>query len=57
MGKKPEKLTGLIEFKNVEFKYPSRPDVQVLNKLNLTINPGLTVALVVRAFSRNLTKY
>uniref|UniRef100_A0AC34G0Z6 ABC transmembrane type-1 domain-containing protein n=1 Tax=Panagrolaimus sp. ES5 TaxID=591445 RepID=A0AC34G0Z6_9BILA len=37
---------GMIEFKNVHFRYPSRKDVKVLNGLNLTIYPGQTVALV-----------
>ncbi|KAK6165545.1 hypothetical protein SNE40_022454 [Patella caerulea] len=45
-GIKPETLTGHIEFKNVQFKYPARPDVKVLNKLCLDVKPGETVALV-----------
>ena len=28
-GYKPDKIEGKIEFKNVKFTYPSRPDVQV----------------------------
>jgi len=40
-------LSGLkIEFKNVTFAYPSRPDVQVLKNFNLVINPGETVGIV-----------
>ncbi|ORY33913.1 ABC transporter B family member 11-like protein [Rhizoclosmatium globosum] len=35
-----------IEFRNVKFNYASRPDVQVLNGLNLKIPYGKTVALV-----------
>lgn len=35
-----------IEFKDVVFHYPLRPDVQVLNGFNLTVLPGQTVALV-----------
>merc|ERR1740138_768251 len=38
--------TGHIEFRGVSFRYPMRPDVQVYNGLNLTIEPGETVALV-----------
>ena len=38
-------LTGLIEFKNVTFKYPTRNQVVVKN-LNLTIKPGQKVAFV-----------
>ncbi|CAJ0645850.1 8181_t:CDS:10 [Entrophospora sp. SA101] len=47
-GKKFAKseLKGFIEFKNISFSYPSRPDIQVLKDFNLTIEPGQTVALV-----------
>ena len=45
-GKKPDEMKGNIEFKNVHFKYPSRPDVPILQGLNLRINKGQTVALV-----------
>nr|CAD7429696.1 unnamed protein product [Timema monikensis] len=45
-GKHPSSINGSIEFKNIHFKYPSRPDVKVLQGMNLTINPGETVALV-----------
>ncbi|XP_053570108.1 ATP-binding cassette sub-family B member 5 [Bombina bombina] len=45
-GFKPDNLKGNVEFKNVSFCYPSRPNVQVLNGLNLGIKPGETVALV-----------
>lgn len=39
-------LTGNIEFNNVYFQYPSRPEVQILRGLNLKIKSGETVALV-----------
>jgi ABC-type multidrug transport system fused ATPase/permease subunit len=45
-GKKKEKLIGEIEFKNVDFHYPTRPDVPVLKNLALKIHPGQTVAFV-----------
>ncbi|KAK9351962.1 P-loop containing nucleoside triphosphate hydrolase protein [Lipomyces doorenjongii] len=45
-GKKLENLEGNIELKNVKFVYPSRPNVTVLNKFNLKIPAGKTVALV-----------
>ncbi|KAM4705168.1 ATP-dependent translocase ABCB1-like [Rhinophrynus dorsalis] len=45
-GAKPERIKGDIEFKNVKFTYPSRPDIQVLKGLNLKIPSGETVALV-----------
>jgi len=37
---------GLIEFKDVDFSYPARADVLILNKLNLKIEPQETVAIV-----------
>ena len=37
---------GKVELTNVEFAYPSRPDIQVCKGYSLTINPGETVALV-----------
>ncbi|XP_078519763.1 ATP-dependent translocase ABCB1-like isoform X2 [Lissotriton helveticus] len=45
-GHKPDRLTGKIEFKNTLFSYPTRPDVQILNGLNLIVEPGKTTALV-----------
>jgi ATP-binding cassette, subfamily B (MDR/TAP), member 1 len=32
-----EKVDGNIDFRHVSFKYPSRPDVQVLNNFTLAI--------------------
>lgn len=43
---KPETLAGMIEFQNVVFSYPTRPDVQVLKDVTLTAHPGEMVALV-----------
>lgn len=37
---------GLIEFEDVHFRYPTRPDVPVLRGLNLKVLPGQYVALV-----------
>ncbi|ESO94117.1 hypothetical protein LOTGIDRAFT_145119, partial [Lottia gigantea] len=45
-GKKLDKIDGTVKFHDVKFRYPSRPDVQVLNGINITISPGQTVALV-----------
>ncbi|CAL1280383.1 unnamed protein product [Larinioides sclopetarius] len=39
-------LTGKIDFIDVKFRYPSRRNVQVLQGISLTVNPGQTVALV-----------
>ncbi|XP_020369439.2 ATP-dependent translocase ABCB1-like [Rhincodon typus] len=45
-GYRPDQIKGIVEFKNVHFNYPSRPDVKVLRGLNLKIKSGQTVALV-----------
>ncbi|ETE63392.1 Multidrug resistance protein 1, partial [Ophiophagus hannah] len=45
-GFKLDKLRGEIEFKNIYFSYPSRPNIQILRGLNLKIQPGQTIALV-----------
>ncbi|MDK8462463.1 ABC transporter transmembrane domain-containing protein [Marinobacter sp. SS13-12] len=42
----PERIRGDIEFNNLSFSYPSRPDIQVLKDLSLSIRAGETVALV-----------
>ncbi|KAM8810396.1 ATP-binding cassette sub-family B member 5 [Eudromia elegans] len=45
-GYKPDKIIGEIEFKNIHFNYPSRPDVTILKGLNLKVQTGKTIALV-----------
>ncbi|MFW5760754.1 MAG: ABC transporter ATP-binding protein [Cyclobacteriaceae bacterium] len=40
------KVEGAVAFKNVNFQYPTRPDVQVLKDVNFYIDPGQKVALV-----------
>ena len=52
-GLKPEKLSGEIEFRNVTFRYPSRPDETVLENFNLKIKPGKTVAIVGERSSKS----
>jgi ABC transporter fused permease/ATP-binding protein len=47
--KKPSKLdtfNGEIEFKNVQFSYPSRKEQQILNGIDFQVKPGEQVALV-----------
>ncbi|XP_050434282.1 ATP-dependent translocase ABCB1-like [Adelges cooleyi] len=44
-GSKPD-IKGKVHFKDVRFRYPSRPDVRVLRGLNFTVEPGKTLALV-----------
>uniref|UniRef100_A0A8C3KQV7 ATP binding cassette subfamily B member 1 n=1 Tax=Calidris pygmaea TaxID=425635 RepID=A0A8C3KQV7_9CHAR len=45
-GYKPDHIKGNLEFQNVYFNYPSRPDIEILKGLNLKISCGQTVALV-----------
>ena len=45
-GEPLEHLEGTIEFKDVHFRYPTRPEQPVLKGLNLTVKPGQYVALV-----------
>ncbi|WP_299419366.1 ABC transporter transmembrane domain-containing protein [uncultured Shimia sp.] len=42
----PAPVKGEIRFKDVSFQYPSRPNISALDGVNLTIQPGETVALV-----------
>lgn len=46
LGKKVSVLHGDVEFKNVWFTYPSRPDTPIFQNLNLTIKKGENVCLV-----------
>lgn len=39
-------ITGKIEFKNVKFAYPTKPDLPILRDISFTINPGESVAFV-----------
>ncbi|XP_046833318.1 mitochondrial potassium channel ATP-binding subunit isoform X1 [Vespa crabro] len=41
-----DSLSGNIEFKNVKFSYPTRPDHVILKNFNLDISAGKTVAIV-----------
>ncbi|KAM8771060.1 ATP-binding cassette sub-family B member 5 [Rhynchonycteris naso] len=45
-GKKPDTCEGNIEFREVSFFYPCRPDVLILRGLSLSIEKGKTVAFV-----------
>uniref|UniRef100_A0A8C4ST10 ATP-binding cassette sub-family B member 9-like n=1 Tax=Erpetoichthys calabaricus TaxID=27687 RepID=A0A8C4ST10_ERPCA len=44
--KQPALLEGYVNFKNVCFSYPSRPDVPVLKNVSLELEPGKITALV-----------
>ncbi|XP_014989383.2 ATP-binding cassette sub-family B member 5 [Macaca mulatta] len=45
-GKKPDTCEGNLEFREVSFFYPCRPDVFILRGLSLSIEQGKTVAFV-----------
>ncbi|CAG8619284.1 15674_t:CDS:2 [Acaulospora morrowiae] len=39
-------VQGVVELRDVHFSYPERPDIKVLNGLNLTLQPNQSIALV-----------
>jgi len=41
----PEEFKGVIEFKNVSFYYPTRPDVKVLNNFSMVFEPGTMIGI------------
>ncbi|KAG6402168.1 hypothetical protein SASPL_139043 [Salvia splendens] len=43
---KPANVYGSIELKNVDFSYPTRPEILVLSNFSLRVNGGQTVAVV-----------
>jgi len=45
-GLKLKQIDGNIELRDAEFSYPSRPDQQILNRLNLSVKAGEKIALV-----------
>ena len=45
-GEIRHRIKGTIEFKELSFHYPNRADIEVLSKINLTINEGEQIALV-----------
>ncbi|KAM9836236.1 bile salt export pump-like [Aulostomus maculatus] len=45
-GDKWDNFQGNIEFIDCKFTYPTRPDIQVLNGLSVSVKPGQTLAFV-----------
>lgn len=45
-GERPSTFSGNIDFKDVQFSYPTRPNVKVLQGLNVSVRQGQTLALV-----------
>ncbi|XP_016385103.1 ATP-binding cassette sub-family B member 9-like [Sinocyclocheilus rhinocerous] len=42
----PETLEGQVEFKNVTFAYPTRPEMDILKNVSFSLRPGQVTALV-----------
>ncbi|CAN9498350.1 unnamed protein product [Ophioblennius macclurei] len=45
-GEKWDNFKGNLDFIDCKFTYPTRPDIQVLNGLNVSVKPGETLAFV-----------
>uniref|UniRef100_A0A3P9PDD8 Bile salt export pump n=1 Tax=Poecilia reticulata TaxID=8081 RepID=A0A3P9PDD8_POERE len=45
-GEKWDNFQGNLDFIECKFTYPTRPDIQVLNGLNVSVKPGQTLAFV-----------
>ncbi|OCT75648.1 hypothetical protein XELAEV_18030832mg [Xenopus laevis] len=45
-GEKPKNCSGNVVFKGVNFNYPTRPDITVLQGLDISVKQGETLALV-----------
>ncbi|KAI4891632.1 hypothetical protein NFI96_028241 [Prochilodus magdalenae] len=45
-GEKPMNFIGDIEFRDVHFSYPTRPNIKILQGLNVSVAQGQTLALV-----------
>lgn len=45
-GLELETVLGEVEIKSVDFSYPARPDILVLNNFSLCVPAGKTIALV-----------
>lgn len=47
-GLKPERTKGVIDIQGINFAYPTRPGVSVLQDFTLQVPAGKVTALVVR---------
>ena len=46
LGHKPDTWNGVVQFRAVDFSYPSRKKIKILDNLNLTLKGNRTVGLV-----------
>ncbi|KAG2656599.1 putative multidrug resistance protein isoform X1 [Panicum virgatum] len=54
-GYKPENLEGKVDIREIDFVYPSRPDVIIFKGFSLSIQPGKSTALVGQSGSGKST--
>lgn len=54
-GHKPEKLTGRVELRDVDFAYPARPDTMIFRSFSIDIEAGKSTALVGQSGSGKST--
>ncbi|KAM7268281.1 hypothetical protein ACFE04_010447 [Oxalis oulophora] len=54
-GQQPQKITGRVELRDVDFAYPARPDVIIFKGFSLTIEEGKSTALVGQSGSGKST--
>lgn len=54
-GHKPEKVTGHVEIRDVDFAYPARPNVVIFKGFSITIDAGKSTALVGQSGSGKST--
>ncbi|KAI7885366.1 P-loop containing nucleoside triphosphate hydrolase protein [Lichtheimia hyalospora FSU 10163] len=45
-GKRQHTLGGQIEFRDISFSYPTRPNIPILKSFSTLVSPGTTLALV-----------
>lgn len=56
-GIKDLDLSKTIEFRNVDFRYPTRPDTLILQDLNLTIPAQKVLAVVGSSGSGTMSRH
>ncbi|KAA8530290.1 hypothetical protein F0562_004999 [Nyssa sinensis] len=54
-GYKPEKITGNVELRDVDFAYPARPNVMIFKGFSIRIEAGKSTALVGQSGSGKST--